>query len=167
MPRVSATSQGADRAASLSALCLACGMCCDGNLFTQVPLVADEAARLRRRGLVVLEREDGSLALRQRCSALADRRCAAYEERPAGCRRYVCMLFIALAADELSLAEAQGLVAEAQALLAAADAVLAPGPAAVMQRAREALRAGEMSGEVSSAVEAARRHLARHFQRDV
>lgn len=142
-------------------------MCCDGNLFTQVPLVADEAARLRRRGLVVIEREDGSPALRQRCGALEDRRCAAYEERPAGCQQYACMLHIALAADELSLAEAQGLVAQAQRLLAAADAVLRPGPAAVMQRARQALREGELGAEVSSAVEAARRHLARHFQRDV
>ena len=70
-------------------------------------------------------------------------------------------------ADELSLAEAQGLVTQAHALLAAADAVLGPGPAAVMQRARQALREGDVSGEVGAAVEAARRHLARHFQRDV
>ena len=156
-----------DRAASLSALCLACGMCCDGNLFTQVPLVADEATRLRRRGLVVIEREDGSPALRQRCGALAGTRCAVYEERPAGCRQHACMLHLALAADELSLAEAQGLVAQAQTLLAAADAALPPGPAAVMQRARQALREREVGTAVRTAVEAARRHLARHFQRDV
>lgn len=142
-------------------------MCCDGNLFTQVPLLADEAARLRRRGLVVIAREDESPALRQRCAALEDRCCTVYEERPAGCRRYACMLLIALAADELSVAEAQGLVAQAHTLLAAADEVLGPGPAAVMQRARQALREGDVSGEVSAAVEAARRHLARHFQRDV
>ena len=43
--------------ASLSTLCLACGMCCDGNLFTQVPLVADEPVRLRARGLLVIARE--------------------------------------------------------------------------------------------------------------
>lgn len=161
------SAQGGDRAASLSALCLACGMCCDGNLFTQVPLAEDEAARLRGRGLVVIPREDGSTALRQRCAALEGRCCAVYEERPAGCRRYVCMLHVALAADEVSLAEAQGLVAEAQALLAAADGVLAPGPEAVMQRAREALREGDGDAQVRAAVEAARRHLARHFQRDV
>ena len=46
------SSQRGDRAASLSTLCLACGMCCDGNLFTQVPLAEEEAVRLRGRGLV-------------------------------------------------------------------------------------------------------------------
>lgn len=149
--------------ASLSTLCLACGMCCDGNLFTQVPLAADEPVRLRARGLVVIAREDGSPALRQRCAALVDRCCTVYEERPGGCRRYVCMLHAALAADEVSLPEALVIVAQAQTLLAAADRVLPAGPAAVMQRARQAL--GE--GDVAECVHTARRHLARHFQRDV
>jgi hypothetical protein len=153
--------------ASLSTLCLACGMCCDGNLFTQVPLAADEAVRLRARGLVVIAREDGSSALRQRCAALVDRCCAVYEERPGGCRRYVCMLHAALAADEVSLPEALAIVAQAQTLLAVADRVLPAGPAAVMQRARQALRDEELAEPVRASVEAARRHLARHFQRDV
>ncbi len=156
-------SQRGDRAASLSTLCLACGMCCDGNLFTQVPLAEDEAVRLRGRGLVVSVREDGSPALRQRCEALAGRCCRIYDERPAGCRRHACMLHAALTADEVELAEALEVVAQAHTLLAAADTALPPGPAAVLQRARQALRAGE----VPAAVEAARRHLARHFQRDV
>lgn len=148
---------------SLSTLCLACGMCCDGSLFTQVPLAADEALRLRARGLVVIAREDGSPALRQRCAALVGRCCAVYEDRPGGCRRYVCMLHAALAADEVSLPEALELVAQAQTLLAAADRVLPAGPAAVMQRARQALR----EGDVAEPVLAVRRHVARHFQRDV
>lgn len=152
---------------SLSTLCLACGLCCDGNLFTQVPLAEDEAARLRGRGLPVTVRGDGSPALRQRCGALAGRCCAVYEARPAGCRRFVCMLHSALAADELGLTDALEIVARAHALLAAADAVLPAGEAAVLQRAREALRAGEVGESVRDAVEAARRHLARHFQRDV
>jgi hypothetical protein len=156
-----------DLDASLSTLCLACGMCCDGNLFTQVPLAEDEAVRLRGRGLAVIQREDGSPALRQRCAALVGRCCAVYEERPGGCRRHVCMLHAALAADEVSVTEALEIVARAHTLLAAADAALGPGPAAVMQRARQALRAGEVDETVRAAIEAARRHLARHFQRDV
>ena len=147
---------------SLSALCLACGLCCDGNLFTQVPLVEAEALRLRGR-LPVIVREDGTPALRQRCEALVGRCCAVYEERPGGCRRFVCMLHTALAADELGAAEALEIVAQAHALLAAADRELPTGAAAVMQRAREARRTGE---PVPAAVEAARRHMARHFQRD-
>lgn len=151
----------------MSALCLACGLCCDGNLFTQVPLLPDEVARLRGRGLRVIERADGGAALRQGCAALVDRRCAAYDERPGGCRRYVCMLLAALTADEVTLAEAQGLVARAHALLAAAAAALPPGSEAPLQRARAAQRAGALDEGARAAVEAARRHLARHFARDV
>lgn len=151
----------------MSTLCLACGLCCDGNLFTQVPLVADEPARLRGRGLVVIDRPDGSAALRQRCAGLVGRRCAVYDERPGGCRRHVCMLYAALAADEVTEAEALELVAQAHALLAAADAALPPGPAAPLQRARQAQREGEMDVAARAAVDAARRHLARHFERDV
>lgn len=38
----------------LAALCQRCALCCDGTLFTTVPLAADEVAAVRRRGLVVL-----------------------------------------------------------------------------------------------------------------
>jgi len=73
------------------------------------------------------------------------------------------MLHAALAADEVSLVEALEIVAQAQTLLAAVEPVVPPGPAAVMQRARQALQ----DGDVAAPVHAARRHLARHFQRDV
>ena len=48
-------------------------------------------------------------------------------------------------------AEALEIVAQAHTLLAAADAALPPGPAAVMQRARQALRAGEVPAEALAA----------------
>ena len=82
----------------LSTLCTSCGLCCDGSLFTQVPLSADEVALLRRRGLPLLVNGERR-ALTQRCAALAGSSCTIYEERPEGCRRYRCMLHAALAGD--------------------------------------------------------------------
>jgi hypothetical protein len=122
----------------LATLCRACGLCCDGNLFAHVPLTADEAARARRHHLVVFDRDDGSPALRQPCAALEEAGCRVYDDRPAPCRRYRCMLLAALADDEVSLRDALAVVTEAHALLAAADAALPAGPGAPLQRARAA-----------------------------
>lgn len=136
-----------------STLCLACGLCCDGNLFTQVPLRAGEVEPIRRRGLPVLERPQG-VALRQRCGALDGCRCDIYEDRPAACRDYRCMLLTALAEDEVSLRDALVIVEQAHALLAAA-----PGPATAPLRLRFA---GEAPPEAARALA----WLGRHFQRD-
>lgn len=104
----------------LSTLCQRCGLCCDGTLFTHVPLRPTEVAPLRALGLPVGEREDGKPFLPQRCAALDGRRCTAYAERPEGCRRYHCQLFSALAEGEVSLPEALAVVDGAHALLASA-----------------------------------------------
>lgn len=100
-------------------LCRRCGLCCDGSLFTSVPLAGDEIEPARRRGLVVITRGDGTPGVRQRCAALADGGCAVYEERPRCCRAYRCMLLTALGDDEVSLDDALVVVAEAHARLAA------------------------------------------------
>ena len=41
---------------SLTTLCLRCGLCCDGTLFTHVSLQPAEAAPLKALGLPVMER---------------------------------------------------------------------------------------------------------------
>ncbi|RYZ38999.1 MAG: YkgJ family cysteine cluster protein, partial [Myxococcaceae bacterium] len=90
---------------ALSTLCLHCGMCCDGTLFTQVPLKPPEAEALRQRGLSLAVKEDGTQVLPQRCAALEGLCCTVYAERPEACRRYRCQLFNALAEGEVSLEE--------------------------------------------------------------
>jgi hypothetical protein len=111
---------------SLSTLCLRCGLCCDGTLFTHVPLRRTEVAPLQALGLPVKEREDGTPVLPQRCAALDGSRCTAYMERPEGCRRYHCNLFSALSEGEVSLDEALAVVDRAHALLAASGAERGP-----------------------------------------
>ena len=110
----------------LSTLCQRCGLCCDGTLFTHVPLRRTEVAPLKALGLPVTEREDGTPILPQRCAALDGRRCTAYAERPEGCRRYHCNLFAALSEGEVSLPEALAAVEGAHALLASAGAERGP-----------------------------------------
>ncbi|WP_342377679.1 YkgJ family cysteine cluster protein [Myxococcus stipitatus] len=126
----------------LSTLCLRCGMCCDGTLFTHVSLQPDEASALRRHGVPLLQREEGPPVLAQHCAALDGRTCTVYADRPASCRRYHCQLFSALSEKEVSLDEALGLVDEAHARIAAVERVLPPAtrdaPRSVMQRARQA-----------------------------
>lgn len=104
---------------SLSTLCLRCGLCCDGTLFTHVPLQHTETGPLKALGLPVKEREDGTPILPQRCAALEGKTCTAYAQRPEGCRRYHCHLFSALSEGEVSLEEALAVVDGAHALLAA------------------------------------------------
>ncbi len=141
-------------------LCLACGLCCDGNLFTQVPVRSDERERVARRGLPIVEREKGPILL-QRCAALDGCRCEIYDDRPAACRGYRCMLYTALGEGEVSLPEALEIVAQAHRKIAAAAAEC-PGEGAVMQRARQARGTLAAGGQAVAAMQ----YLGRHFQRE-
>lgn len=107
------------RSSELEALCLACGLCCDGSLFGRVGLEPGEVAGARARGLVVLS--DGR-AFDQPCRALDEsergRACAAYGERPASCRRFVCRLHETHRREGGPLAPRLAVVAEARRRLA-------------------------------------------------
>jgi hypothetical protein len=125
---------------SLSTLCQRCGLCCDGSLFSHVPLRADEVASARRLGLDVEELVGGAPALRQCCSALKERQCSLYAQRPERCRAFGCRLFHEVAGGRVPLDEALAVVDRAHALLSALDKSLPPDtdarPAPVMERAR-------------------------------
>lgn len=115
----------ADVEADVEALCLACGLCCDGTLFTHVALADDERARLHAR-VRLRSLQDGRVVLDQPCAALRERRCAAYRDRPQGCRDYECLLVKARRENEASLAALREHVDHAHALSAALAAALPP-----------------------------------------
>lgn len=157
----------------LSTLCLRCGMCCDGTLFTHVSLQPAEAEALQQRALPTVRRADGSPALAQHCAALAGdgRTCTVYADRPASCRRYHCQLFAALAEKEVSLDEALAVVDEARARVDAVGEALGPAapeePRSVMQRARRAElpgHGGPLPPEAHAARERAEAFLDKHFR---
>ena len=153
----------------LSALCQRCGLCCDGNLFSHVPLQRAEVAAARQSGLDVVELAGGAPALRQGCPALKGRQCSVYAERPEGCRRYGCRLYGALERREISLEEAVAVVEQAHGLLSAVEAGLGPDPEArpppVMERARFAdlSEDGGLTPEARAARERAEAFLDHHF----
>jgi Fe-S-cluster containining protein len=125
-------------------LCLRCGLCCDGTLFTHVPLEPDEAQRVRDAGVPVDSNAEGQSSIRQCCAALRGTRCSIYEVRPGTCRRFRCLLLGAVEEDEVSLKEALRVVDQARQLLGRLDDALegaAPeGGGSVTHRARLAHR---------------------------
>jgi uncharacterized protein len=148
---------------SLETLCLKCGLCCDGTLFTHVALTVEEATRLK--GRVELQSNEQAGVLRQPCSALERCKCTVYADRPQGCARFVCMLGAALTSGEVSLEEAEQTVAKAQALRDAINK-LVPGIGTPIGRARQYEDRGP-DAETAVAVREARRALEafvrRHF----
>ncbi len=122
-------------------LCLRCGLCCDGTLFSHVPLEPEEVEGVRALGLDVDLPEEGEASMRQHCSALCGTRCTIYEARPDACKRYRCHLLVTLEEDEVSLEDALLVLDKARQLLgqldAALDAAGADAPSgSVTQRAR-------------------------------
>lgn len=99
------------------ALCMQCGLCCNGTFYGSVLVADTESERLRRIGLRVVD-QDGVTAMAQPCSALHGCLCDVYTERPDACAKYECTLRKRVAAGEATLAQALLHVAEMQALLA-------------------------------------------------
>lgn len=100
---------------SLETLCRACGLCCDGTLFSRVPLGPHEVVPARELGVVTNDR--GGRHVPQRCAALSGTQCQVYAQRPLACRRYECLLLGALRGGEVSLTEALEIVAKARTLV--------------------------------------------------
>ncbi|MBM4377870.1 MAG: YkgJ family cysteine cluster protein [Deltaproteobacteria bacterium] len=109
-------------------LCLRCGLCCDGSLFSFLGIKPDEVARVEPRGLKVHARPDGRLALdlSRGCPGLSGKCCTLYGDRPQACRDYKCLLFMALEEGEVGLSEARSVVDETHATLAALHASPSP-----------------------------------------
>lgn len=99
-------------------VCQACALCCDGTLFTRVPLAAEDAAPPEVHAVTTAT---GGRYLPQPCAALEGTRCTVYAQRPMACRRFECLLLTALRDGEVTEAGALEVVAKARALEAAGD----------------------------------------------
>ncbi len=153
-----------------STLCLACGMCCDGTLFSFVAVSTDEARVLRAASVEVRD-EAGRLRLPQRCGALKETTCQVYAQRPFVCRRFDCLLVRAVKEKEAPLDEALSLVAEARQRLNRLDRLLPerkPGePSGPVLRAATLAQSGtRVSDAARVAFDEAQEHLRRHFVPD-
>jgi hypothetical protein len=97
-------------------LCLSCGFCCDGSLFTHVT-VADpvEQSVLLDAGFQ-LDDTTTPPRFRQPCAAHRDGCCQIYDQRPTECRRYRCRVLIECESGARAWTDAAALVERAQAL---------------------------------------------------
>ena len=78
-------------------LCLSCGLCCNGVLFGDVKLQAeDNPALLHKLGLSIQKAR-----FKQPCAALDGCRCKIYSDRPAYCRKFECLLLKRVQAGHL------------------------------------------------------------------
>jgi uncharacterized protein len=93
-------------------LCPACGLCCNGVLFSDVELPpGGEARKLEALG-VTLIRKGRKLAFSQPCSCFDGQFCRIYEDRPARCRTFECRLLQRAQAGELTAASALKTIAQ-------------------------------------------------------
>ncbi len=85
----------ADPDAAASVVCLACGLCCEGALYTHVGLREDEIAFAEGLELKVVHLDKGRVTgdfYLLPCHYLVDKKCSIYQERFEVCRTYQCML---------------------------------------------------------------------------
>ena len=98
-----------------SRLCAACGMCCDGTMFQIVRMQPGEVpAELAKLGLKIRCR-DGEYYMEQPCSALREKRCTVYEQRPVRCRLFNCQQLGHVERGETTEAEAMAMIVETRA----------------------------------------------------
>ncbi len=139
-------------AQDLSALCVACGLCCDGSLFRFLPVEPSELPQYRALALPVVT-QSGRLAMQLPCSKLESRCCTVYEQRPPGCRTFVCHLGRRLELGEVGFPEALATVREAQRRIEVLRTEW-PGNEPVLQRATTQAAHGVIAAPALLALEA-------------
>ena len=94
-------------------LCLSCGLCCDGTLYTHAPVGAAEPVEaFRAVGVRITPDRDGKgrYEIPLPCLRFENGRCRTYGCRPAICSSYRCRPLRRVEAGKMALHEAQGIV---------------------------------------------------------
>ena len=98
----------------LSALCLTCGMCCDGTLFNKA-IIQDEAdeKRAQSSGLTIFTNPKGKRFFKQPCCHFK-KGCTIYDkERPSVCHTYFCKPLKSVRNGQLELTNAKNRILKA------------------------------------------------------
>lgn len=108
----------------MDSICLQCGICCDGTLFSGVVLQPkDNAQKLKARGLPLRRLATGA-RFSQPCAALTGCRCEIYTDRPQHCRRFECVVLQEQLAGRLSTKSALTIIRRAKRLAGRAAKML-------------------------------------------
>ena len=84
-----------------SDLCVACGMCCDGTMFTNVVANDAELVQMSFLGAETKVKEEKQFFL-QPCPAHINGSCSIYETRPRTCVGYKCALLRRVLNEEIT-----------------------------------------------------------------
>ncbi len=103
-------SSGINSAFLANDLCRACGICCDGVLFTYVELSEEEAEALKDRGLGIYRDDKNRPVFDLRCNRFGEQGCTLYGDRPKTCKSYHCDLTRAVMNESVSFDEAKAQV---------------------------------------------------------
>lgn len=139
-----------------STLCVGCGLCCSGVLFTNARAEPDEVPKLKALGLEVEQGRGDRLQFRLPCRHHDDGHCGIYADRFLKCRTFRCALLKRLDEGEVGLVEAQSVVSEAKTMLARVTEL---DPAAAQYRVRAAQRSEPAPVETGEAAVRRRRLL--------
>ena len=100
---------------TISDICTACGMCCDGTLFSYVEITQEEENLLADNGFEVSINKDKEHQFEQPCPKLISGCCSFYQSRPQSCRAYSCYLIQEVSDGDISAHQALDTVADLQA----------------------------------------------------
>ena len=92
-----------------TALCLACGICCEGVLHNHALAAHEELERIEQLGISLYEKRDYP-AFALPCPCHVDGRCTVYNQRPRACGAYTCSLLQAAQEGTRSFSEAHRIV---------------------------------------------------------
>src|SRR3954467_2199527 len=96
-----------------NALCLECGLCCNGVIFADVQLEPqDNSSRLRALGLLFANQNSKSKNQKftQPCTAFEGCRCRIYSDRPKYCREFECLLLKNVNAGQMDIPKASRII---------------------------------------------------------
>ena len=92
-------------------LCQQCGLCCDGTLFSNIVLQAEEREYVESLGLEVFSDDDGKTWAPEPCPAFVDGCCSLYQiGRPKTCMTYECGLLKGYALGQAVLDDCMAVV---------------------------------------------------------
>jgi uncharacterized protein len=106
--------QEASKSAAQS-LCLTCGLCCDGTLFSHVKLESDDNDAALALDIQTVG-EPGPRILKQHCPTHKNCSCQIYQNRPNACRNFQCALLKRFNKHEISQAAALKIIRDATTL---------------------------------------------------
>ena len=113
------------RGEEAESLCMACGLCCTGHLFSWVQIKSTEQSRLGQLGLKIIQPEARHHGFSQPCP-MWDGECSIYRSKtyPSGCRSFKCRLLRELLDEDIPLLKALRVVKQTREKIAVIDKFL-------------------------------------------